>query len=294
MRTRVAALLAVPALAFAALALGAPSASAARRGSVTASWAPAESAAIRPGVQTNTEAGQCTANFVFTDGTDVLLGQAAHCSGQGAATATNGCDQDSAPLPIGSRVEITGFDGKTYVGSLVYSSWNTMLANGEQNDDTCENNDFALVKLSTADAAKVNPSVPFWGGPAATNTAGTEVGDDVFTYGNSSLRLGFAALSPKSGVSLGTSAGGWTHTIYTATQGIPGDSGSAVLDSAGKALGVLVTVAAAPIPLSNGVSDLNHLVTYAKTHSGLTGLTLANGTNGFDRHDSLGVPVPLG
>src|SRR5688500_5566633 len=58
-------------------------------------------APIRPGVQTITGGGQCTANFVFTDGTDVYLGQAAHCSGLGAATATDGCDQAADPLPIG-------------------------------------------------------------------------------------------------------------------------------------------------------------------------------------------------
>ena len=294
MRTRVVALIAVAALALAALALGAPSASAAKRGSVTVAWASADTAPIRPGVQTNTAAGQCTANFVFTNGTDVLLGQAAHCSGQGAATATNGCDQEADPLPLGSRVDITGFDGKSYVGSLVYSSWNTMLANGEKDSDTCEYNDFALVKLAAADAAKVNPSLPYWGGPTGTNSGGTAEGDDVFTYGNSSLRFGISTLSPKYGVSLGTAGGGWTHTIYTATPGIPGDSGSAVLDSNGKALGVLVTVAAAPFPLSNGVSDLGRVLSYAKSHSTLTGLALANGTVPLDRHDPLGVPLPIG
>jgi hypothetical protein len=270
----------------------APSASAAKR--ITAARAGADTAAIRPGVQTTTDAGQCTANFVFTNGSDVYLGQAAHCSGQGAATATNGCDQDADPLPIGSKVDILGFDGVTYHGTLAYSSWNTMLSNNESNDDACEYNDFALVKLAAGDVGKVNPSLPYWGGPAGTNTSGTSVGDDVFTYGNSSLRFGISTLSPKSGVSLGTAGGGWTHTIYTATPGIPGDSGSAVLDATGKGLGVLVTVAAAPFPLSNGVSDLNHLVSYAKSHSTLTGLALANGTVAFDRHDSLGVPLPIG
>src|SRR5687767_4192855 len=55
-------------------------------------WAPAATADITPGVQTNTEgSGQCTANFVFTDAAgNVYLGQAAHCSGTGAATDTNG------------------------------------------------------------------------------------------------------------------------------------------------------------------------------------------------------------
>src|SRR3954453_7066689 len=33
-----------------------------------ATWAPAASAAIHPGVQTYTNGGQCTANFIYSDG----------------------------------------------------------------------------------------------------------------------------------------------------------------------------------------------------------------------------------
>ena len=54
-------------------------------------WAPASSARIHPGVQTVTNGAQCTANFVFYDATSIYLGQAAHCSGTGGNTATNGC-----------------------------------------------------------------------------------------------------------------------------------------------------------------------------------------------------------
>ena len=42
--------------------------------------------AIHPGVQTFTAGAQCTSNFVFSDGGTTYLGQAAHCSGTGAAT----------------------------------------------------------------------------------------------------------------------------------------------------------------------------------------------------------------
>src|SRR5690606_21000342 len=44
-------------------------------------WAPANQATIHPGVQMITGGGQCTANFVFTQGDDVFLGYAAHCAG---------------------------------------------------------------------------------------------------------------------------------------------------------------------------------------------------------------------
>ena len=56
-------------------------------------WAPADSATVHPGVQTFTEGAQCTSNFVFYDGSNnVYIGQAAHCSGTGGNTETNGCD----------------------------------------------------------------------------------------------------------------------------------------------------------------------------------------------------------
>lgn len=240
-------------------------------------------APIRPGVQTVTaDAGQCTANFVFTDGSDVYLGQAAHCSGSSAATSTSGCEQEVPPLPIGTPVEIIGFDGNSYNGTLAYSSWNTMIANGESDEDTCAYNDFALVRVDPADHDQVNPSLPFWGGPNGSRASATNLGEAVYTYGNSSLRFGISQLNPKSGVSVTTDPSGWSHTIYTLTPGIPGDSGSAVLDANGAALGVLVTVALAPLPLSNNVSDLDKVLGYANANGGLGGLSLVNGTVGFD------------
>ncbi|MDX6661444.1 MAG: hypothetical protein QOJ55_2266, partial [Solirubrobacteraceae bacterium] len=69
-------------------------------------WAPAATAAIHPGVQTFTQGAQCTSNFIFSDGSNVYVGQAAHCSGTGAATDTDGCTSQS--LPIGTKVDVTG------------------------------------------------------------------------------------------------------------------------------------------------------------------------------------------
>src|SRR5687767_3672825 len=85
---------------------------------------------IHPGVQTYTEGAQCTANFVFTDGVDTFIGQAAHCSGTGAANETDGCLAES--LPLGTKVEI---NGATQPGTMVYNSWLTMQAVGEQDAD---------------------------------------------------------------------------------------------------------------------------------------------------------------
>lgn len=239
-----------------------------------AAWAPAATATIRPGVQTYTEGAQCTANFVFTSGTDVFIGQAAHCSGTGAATETDGCLAES--LPLGTKVEI---DGASEPGVMVYNSWLTMQERGERDPDACAYNDFALVKIDPADHGKVNPSIPFWGGPVGLGDA-TDSFEEVYSYGNSSLRLGLSPLSPKTGLSLGSTGGDWTHPLYTLTPGIPGDSGSAFLDSEGKAIGVLSTLALAPLPASNNVSDLGKALAYANTHAGI-GAQLVNGTEDF-------------
>jgi hypothetical protein len=254
------------ALAFAGAAHAAPS------------WAPASSATVHPGVQTFTEGAQCTSNFVFYDGANnVYIGQAAHCSGTGASTDTNGCTAESHPN--GTPVEVTG---ASRPGTMVYNSWLAMQAAGESEDGICYGNDFALVKLDPADAAKVNPSIPHWGGPVGI-TDSTATGETVLSYGNSSLRLGVTALSPKEGKSLGNEGenGGWTHPVYTLTPGIPGDSGSAFLNGDGQAIGVLSVLEALPRPASNGVSDISRALTYMRSHSSFGDLQLANGTEPF-------------
>jgi hypothetical protein len=243
--------------------------------SAAPTWAPAASAPIHPGVQTFTDGAQCTANFVYSDATDVYIGQAAHCSGTGGSTETNGCDSGS--LPTGTPVEVTG---ASKPGTMVYNSWLTMQAKGETDPDTCQYNDLALVKLDPADAGKVNPSIPHWGGPNAVG-ASTALRDKVYSYGNSELRGGVTQLSPKEGYSLGDDAGGWTHTVYTVTPGIPGDSGSAFLSKTGAALGILSTVAIAPVAGSNGVGDVAKEVAYMKANSAFSGVSLALGTEPF-------------
>src|SRR5262245_45033130 len=123
-------LLAVSVFAVAALVLAATA-------SAAPTWAPAASAKIHLGVQTVTDGGQCTSNFVFYDGSNnVYLGQAAHCSSTGGQTDTNGCDSGS--LPLGTPVEI---EGASQPGTLVYNSWLAMQAAGETDTDTCDFND---------------------------------------------------------------------------------------------------------------------------------------------------------
>jgi hypothetical protein len=249
-------------------------------------WAPADTAKIHPGVQMYTEGAQCTANFVYTDGSGaVYVGYAAHCAGTGQATDTNGCQ--AASLPLGTKVDfveggsLAGEGTKVGSGTLAYSSWLTMQDSGESNENTCAYNDLALVKVDAGSLDQVNPSVPFWGGPTALNTDESAAGESVYSFGNSSLRGGIEQLSPKQGASLGAEGGGWSHPVYTVTPGVPGDSGSAFLDSEGNALGTLSTLAVAPLAGSNGVGDLERELGYAQQNSGIAGLELAPGTEPF-------------
>jgi len=237
-------------------------------------WAPAAGATIHPGVQTITAGGQCTANFVFYDAADIYIGQAAHCSSTGGSTDTNGCLAGSQP--IGTPVEV---DGASKPGTLAYNSWITMQAGGEADPDACQYNDLALVRLDPADHGKVNPSIPFWGGPTGiTDTVAAN--SKVLSYGNSSLRAGITQLSPKGGVSLGQDGGGWNHSVYTVSPGIPGDSGSAFIDKQGRAFGVLSTLQILPLAGANGVGDLSRELAYMRSHGG-PDATLATGTEAF-------------
>ena len=276
MHRRIVSVLAIVAASVAAIAFGAAAPATVSAAPSAPSWAPAASAPIHPGTETVTDGGQCTANFVFTDGAgDVYLGQAAHCSSTGAQTDTDGCLAGS--LPLGTEVVI---DGATQPGIMVYNSWLAMQAAGETDPDVCDYNDLALIRIHPDDVARVNPSIPVWGGPTGIAPAQPALAP-VLSFGNSSLRFGIEQLSPKYGVTLGTTGGGWTHPLYTLTPGIPGDSGSPFLDGQGRALGVLSTLAVLPTPLSNNVSDLASALAYANDNGPRT-YTLVPGTEAFD------------
>ena len=159
----------VVALAF-AIALFAPASASA--------WAPAGQATVHPGVQTFTDGAQCTSNFVFTEGTNVYLGQAAHCSG------TGGADRHQRLQHRFAADRHAGRDRRRQpAGTLVYNSWLTMQARGETDADACAYNDFALIRVDPADVANVNPSVPGFGGPTGVGAAAD--GETVYSYGNS-------------------------------------------------------------------------------------------------------------
>src|SRR4051812_2193790 len=115
------------AIAAGVLAVAAPGAAA------DPTWAPASTATVHPGVNTTTDGSSCTANFIYFDASNVYIGQAAHCSGTGGNTATNGCT--SPTLPVGTAVTV---DGAGRPGTMVYNSWATMQSRGETDANTCQ------------------------------------------------------------------------------------------------------------------------------------------------------------
>ncbi|MEJ7798565.1 MAG: hypothetical protein WKF42_08705 [Solirubrobacteraceae bacterium] len=179
-------------------------------------------------------------------------------------------------LPLDTPVTVTG---ASRPGTLVYNSWLTMQKAQETDPDACAYNDFALVKLDPADADKVDPTVPGFGGPSGVGGGAT--GAAVFSYGSSSLRQGVTQLSPKQGLVVQTEGNGWSRTVLTLTPGIPGDSGSGFMNARGEAIGVLSTLAVLPLPLSNGVGDLSRELEYMRAHSSFSAVQLVNGTKPF-------------
>jgi hypothetical protein len=226
-------------------------------------WADLDTATIRPGVQVFADGSQCTTNFLFTspDNRTAYLGFAAHCvTHNDPNSAEDGCDPSSEPMAVGTKLDV---EGAEHPATLAYTSWGSMQANGGASADECLYNDFAFAELDPRDAARANPSMLFFGGPTGiADPDDVAMLDKVFSYGDSGLRQGIAALSPHEGYVLFSPGNdGWSTEVYTLPQGIPGDSGSGVLLADGEALGVLVTISAAGG--SNGVTTLANAMAYA-------------------------------
>lgn len=203
------------------------------------SWPTIENATIRPGVQVFSPAGQCTSNFVYTspDNASLYLGLAAHCvSGEG------------------ERVRIRQSNGRDAFGAVAYQSW----ARGASHD-------FALIRIDDAHRGLVHPAMLHFGGPTGVGASQTVIaGEKVLSHGASGLRpFATGATSWKEGYVLGR--GDPVTRIYTATPGIPGDSGSAVILGSGEALGTLITLYFVP-PGQNGVTNLDTSLAYAAAH----------------------------
>jgi hypothetical protein len=230
---------------------------------VAAKWATPSNATIAPGMQLYSNGLQCTANFVFTDGSgNAYIGQAAHCTSLGGSTDTDGCKTKS--MPLGTVVEDA--DGRR-IGTLAYNSWLTMHKAREKNANACAANDLALVKIDRQLVSQTTPTIPGLGGPTGVDTDGASAGERVWAVGNSSLLFGAGSIVAQTGVVEKPINGGWAFFVAMVRPGVPGDSGSGYLTSGGKALGQLSTISAGTEGIGNTVGNLAKELAYANSHT---------------------------
>ena len=225
---------------------------------------------IRPGVLVQSDNGSCTSNFLYyTSAERFFIGAAAHCFSPDTNSGIDPCEGANAPL--GSSVEI---ENARQPGTLAYSSWIAMQERGETpGSNACTYNDFALVEIDPRDLDNVHPAAIFYGGPTGRLGGLAEVGDAVYTYGQSPFHVGVQTLQTKEGEISAIVGEGWSYSVVTDNPGLSGDSGSAVLHESGQALGILATVGLGlgPIgqsPVVNGVTNFERAVDYAQPYFG--------------------------
>jgi hypothetical protein len=181
----------------------------------------------------------CTMNFIFTDGTSNYIGTAGHCSGKGKTVIAQ----------VGLRVDPTDTVIATLaaIGTTVLS-WNQGIGK-----------DFALVKINPG--FKVVPGVAGALGPTGV-FCGDPVGQPVMHYGHGYIffvEQGYAkfgeVIPDLTLLVKFTSPNGFNWVGY----GLPGDSGSEVMNDAGLAVGDLthgIGVAGVPVPGLNFGTDM--------------------------------------
>ncbi len=226
-------------------------------------WGSPTGKGIRPGINMAFEGAGCTTSFLFQqDWTHYYLATAAHCVAAGSSEQTDGCN---APLADKNRARLDLDNGGTAAATIIYSSWATMQRIGETDPATCAGNDFALLKIDEEDLPHVHPASLHFQAPTGLATAPTST---IYGYGASTLKAGIEEIHPKQGQHLGMANGGWSHHVYLATPGIPGDSGGHIMTSDGKALGVASTIILSPTPASNHYTDIAKAIAYMQDHEG--------------------------
>ncbi len=173
----------------------------------------------------------CTMNFVFTDGTSSYIGTAGHCVAGGKTVIAQ----------VSTRVDPTDtvFATLAAIGTVT-RSWNAGIGK-----------DFALVKINPG--FRVVPAMAGALGPTGV-FCGDPVGQPVMHYGHGYIvfveqgNAKFGEVVPDlTAVFKFASPNGFNWVGY----GLPGDSGSGVMNDAGLAVGDLthgIGVAGLPVP----------------------------------------------
>ena len=174
---------------------------------------------VRPGAIVQSDAGQCTFNFLFT-GSDGrrYMGTAGHCI---LGESPIGGDVGEESWAPGTGPVATDANGNR-IGEFAYA----ILQDPK---------DFALIRLDSGVAASAQ--MCHFGGPTGTNGDQPSSAVVLQHFGNG-LGIG-SALPARSHVALGMPD---PDHVYATGAAAPGDSGSGVISSDGRAVGVLVTV----------------------------------------------------
>jgi hypothetical protein len=173
---------------------------------------------VRPGAVVNSDSGQCTFNFLFTgsDGSR-YIGTAGHCI---LGESPIGGDVGEESWAPGTGPVARDADGNR-IGEFSYA----ILQDPK---------DFALIRLDPG--VNASPQMCHFGGPTGTNDDRGSGPVVLNHYGNG---VGVGTVLP----ARSATALGMPDPDHVFAQGavVPGDSGSGIISSDGRAVGVIVT-----------------------------------------------------
>ncbi len=198
---------------------------------------------VRPGSVIDSGNGLCSLNFMFTDPTGQrYMGTAGHCLFGGGLSA------GSLEMGEVSFAPGTGPAARDILGQQIGEFAYAVLDDPSVLDNP---KDFALIRLD--EGVEASPQVCAFGGPTGVNeeNPGLLSPTVLSSFGNP-LGLG-TGVTAKTFVALGMPSD--DHVFATGVV-LPGDSGGPVLDSAGRAVGLVVSVglhAGSPVPSLDGL-----------------------------------------
>ena len=173
---------------------------------------------VRPGAIVNSDVGQCTFNFLF-NGTDGrrYMGTAGHCI---LGESPIGGDVGEESWAPGTGPVATDSEGNR-IGEFAYA----ILQDPK---------DFAVIRLDSG--VEASPQMCHFGGPTGTNT---DLGSAPVVLNHFGNGIGVGSVLPaRSAVAFGTPD---PDHVFAAGAVVPGDSGSGIISSDGRAVGVIVT-----------------------------------------------------
>jgi hypothetical protein len=173
---------------------------------------------VRPGALVESEKGFCTFNFLFT-GSDGrrYIGTAGHCILGDDPFGGDAGEQSWAPGAGPAALDSQG----NRIGEFAYA----ILQDPK---------DFALIRLDSGVAA--SPQMCHFGGPTGTNSDRPSSPVVLHHFGNG---IGVGDVLPaRSAVAFGMPD---PDHVYAQGAVVPGDSGSGIISSDGRAVGVIVT-----------------------------------------------------